>query len=228
MIYFNKKGQAAAEMAIFGSIVIFVLSVLIAYVQKLNDQQLSKMESFRQALQKANTYQGKETESPGASVQYFLAQNRRHADLAGGFGKGVTESVNSDASVYWAIPTASHYGSSGGGTSTDLRLAKINDDQKQGNLGNDSKGAEFFVNLKSGNSDAPGLEYNETKYKGEGAAGITNTRNSGRKETIATTLPSVNVTQYSYRDPSGQYRYYSEVPSYARKVEKRMQWQTAH
>ncbi|MDD5595367.1 MAG: hypothetical protein PHY94_03870, partial [Candidatus Omnitrophica bacterium] len=182
MICFNKRGQAAAEMAIFGSIVIFVLSVLIAYIQKLNDQQLSKMESFRQALQKANTYQGNESESPGASVEYFLAQNRRHADLAGGFGKGVTESVNSDASVYWAIPTASHYGSSGGGNPTDLRLAKINDDQKQADLE-----GEFFVNLKSGNSDGPGLEYNETKYKGEGAGGITNTRNSTRKETIATT-----------------------------------------
>ncbi|MDD2752590.1 MAG: hypothetical protein PHN59_05620 [Candidatus Omnitrophica bacterium] len=220
---FARRGQAAAEMAIFGSIILFVLSVLIAYVQKLNDQQLSKMESFRRALQKATTYQDEESESPGASVQYFLVQNRRHADLTGGFGKGVTETLHSDASVYWAIPTASHYGSSGQGSSIDLQLARINDDEKASTLNK-----EFSINLQSGTDDEPGLEYNEIKFKGENTGSITNNRNSERKETIITTLPGINIKQYSYRDPSGQYRYYSDVPGSARKVQKRMQWQTAH
>ncbi|MDD4900342.1 MAG: hypothetical protein PHT31_05430 [Candidatus Omnitrophica bacterium] len=219
----HERGQAVAEMAIFGSIVIFVLSVLIAYVQKLNDQQLSKMESFRRALQKATTYQDTETESPGASVQYLLVQHRRHADLAGGFGKGITVPTHSDASVYWAIPTASHYGSSGGGASTDMQIARINDDERSS-----TAAGEFSINLKSGTDDEAGLEYNETKYKGESKGSIVNSRDSARKETVTTTFPGADIKQYSYRDPSGQYRYYSEVPSSARRVQKRMQWQTAH
>jgi len=220
----HKRGQAVAEMAIFGSIVIFVLSVLIAYVQKLNDQQLSKMESFRRALQKATTYQDTETESPGASVQYLLVQHRRHADLAGGFGKGITVPTHSDASVYWAIPTASHYDTSGEGESTDLQLAKINDNEER----RSSDEEEFSINLQSGTEDTPGVEYKEIKLKNESTGSISNSRTSERKETIITRLPGVTKQQYSYRDPSGQYRYYSEVPSSARRVQKRLQWQTAH
>ena len=51
-ILYNKRGQAAVEMAIFGVIVLMVFGTLLSYLQKLNDQQYIQMETFRQSLAK--------------------------------------------------------------------------------------------------------------------------------------------------------------------------------
>lgn len=45
----NTKGQALAELAIFGSILLFVLGVFLQYGIKMNQQQHLQMQAFRQA-----------------------------------------------------------------------------------------------------------------------------------------------------------------------------------
>lgn len=219
----NCRGQGVLELALFGAIFLVVAGVLISYVQRLNDQQYVKMEVFRRALQKANTYQGKKAESPGASVQMVQVEHRRHADVSGGqFGKGMTQYATSDAHVFWAIPTEGAYDStnfsSDGAKSKDLPVAKINDDEKEiSPLPN-----EFYVNTKMQ------LEYAEAKVKSESPGMIANSRQSQRKENIYTTVPGMSIAQDSYRDQDGQYRYYSDVPSSAKSEERSMSWQTAN
>jgi hypothetical protein len=219
-----KRGQAILEMALFAAIIVVVLGALIAYVQRLNDQQYVKMESFRRALQKANTYQGAESESPGASVQMFQVEDRRHVDLEGGYAKGVTQTMNADASVFWAVPTEGAYEERGGespGDSVfpkDALVARINDDERE----HEELPNEFYINSRSQ------LEYTEDYNKNETSSNITNDRYSRRKEILETQIPEVDIVQHSYRDPEGQYRYYSDVPSDERIVDRRMNWSTNH
>ena len=47
------RGQAVAELAIFGSLILLVFSIILMYGQRLETQQQVKMEAFRKALQKA-------------------------------------------------------------------------------------------------------------------------------------------------------------------------------
>jgi hypothetical protein len=57
-MYFKRKGQAATELAIFGSIILVAFSYLIVYSEKLNREQHYLMRSFRRALGKAHEVNG--------------------------------------------------------------------------------------------------------------------------------------------------------------------------
>jgi hypothetical protein len=96
-------GQAVLEMAIFGSLILFIFGVLISQLQRLNDQQYVQMEAFRRALYQAcrNNTGGS---GAGSSVQYSLIQNRRYADTSNNFRKGATQILSAGASLSWAVP----------------------------------------------------------------------------------------------------------------------------
>jgi len=99
----NKKGQAVLEMAVFGSIILFIFGVLLSQLQRLNDQQYVQMEAFRRALYHAcrdNTGGS----GAGSSVQYSMIQNRRYADTSSNFRKGTAQILSAGASVSWAVP----------------------------------------------------------------------------------------------------------------------------
>lgn len=224
----NQKGQAAIEMAVLGGIILFVLGVLISYIQKTNDQQYVKMESFRRALQKANTYQGEEAESPGASVQVVQVEDRRQADIFGGFGKGMAQMQNNDASVFWAVPTEGFYTGSGPSEESvpqDIVASRINDDE----LNTGELPTEFYIDQQSGdlNQGIPGLTFQERKIKLEAGSLMLNLRDSVRKEQLSTEMAGNLIIQDSYRDPEGQYRYYSEVPEPAQETRRQVQWLTS-
>lgn len=89
----GKKGQAAVELAIFGSLILVAFSVLLMYGQRLESQQQVKMEAFRKALQKAYQHNG--------SVNYTFKKEARSFNLFGGFGQGQPSTVSSTASVLW-------------------------------------------------------------------------------------------------------------------------------
>jgi hypothetical protein len=213
-------------MAVLGGIILFVLGVLISYIQKVNDQQYIKMESFRRALQKANTYQGEEGESPGASVEVVQVEDRRQLDIFGSFGKGITQTQSNDASVFWAVPTEGFYsgGAAEGSVPQDIVTAKINDDEQK----IEELPREFYIDKQSGefSEENPGLAFQERKIKLEAPGIMLNLRDSVRKEQLSTDIAGNQITQYSYRDPEGQYRYYSEVPEPAREVRRQVQWFT--
>jgi len=91
--YVKNSGQAAVELAIFGSLILLVFSVLLMYGQRLDNQQQVKMEAFRRALQKAYERNG--------SVSYTLKKEGRTFNLFSGFGQGQSSTVGSTASILW-------------------------------------------------------------------------------------------------------------------------------
>jgi hypothetical protein len=246
------RAQAITEMAIFGSLMLMICAVLIGYIQRFNDQQYVQMEAFRRAQAKANTYQGPTSEGAGASVQYTLLQHRKQMDagLSGNFRKGNTQLFSGGASVYWAIPKS-------GDQADSLMVYKVNEDAE--NVTNyrdfvpvehdstDDTGADRpeYWSFDTGNmTSSSNADFQETIVKSENAAGITNTKTSQSKESVAIRIPYevtvrqtadpnyravavdstgapivgdlVNVQQYMYKDANdGQYKFSSQAPDEA-------------
>ena len=242
---FNRKGQAVAEMAIFGSLVLLLFGSLLSYGQRYNDQQYVQMEAFRRALKKANDGLGTEGSGAGASARYQLIENRRHADLSGNFRKGSAQSFSSSSNVFWAVPSM-------GQRAGNLNVYKINEDEKQVNYRDyvpeeQDETRSFQTEELSTNSD---LSFRETVIKDETPpkiinneeipAKITNSNVSQLQETIITTIPytvkekgSDNIieegvfwapVQGLYRDTDGQYKYRESTAGTV--VERAKTWRT--
>ncbi len=196
MLGINKKGQAMVEMAIFGSLILFVFGMLISYTQRMNEQQYIQMEAFRRGLEKACTYAGSEDSGAGASVQYTLMENKRLADLSDSFRKGNPTTIRGSSSVFWAIPQT--------GSQPDNKIVyKINDDE-----------ATFDKDTKVESiSSVTGTDFTENMQKVESPQDITTGRSSQLTDTITTTLTDEDgstvwqVKQGAYRDADGQIRY---------------------
>lgn len=225
----DKKGQAIVEIAIFGSIILFVFGVLLAYLQQFNDQQYIQMENFRLSLERACNY--KITSGAGASVQTVSLQNRHHSDLSSGFKKGGDRSFSASSSVLWSIPAAGTQGKS-------AMFYKINEDTTEIDYRDFiGKGEEKDYSLRSEQLQTDSdTTFSERLEKTEDLQNITTKRNSSLSESITTTVPyTIRVkdkdddddndvilrsgtlasqTQYLYRDKKdGQYKYSSNVPA---------------
>lgn len=233
---FNNKGQAVAEMALFGSLVLLIFSVLISYAQRYNDQQYVQMEAFRRALQKACVYQSVESEGAGASVRFNLIQNRRHADLSGSFKKGSPQTLSAVSNVFWAVPGA-------GKKAYTLTAYKVNEDEKEidyrAYVPSDKDEEQSF--RPGATLSTSTTEFNEANTKEETPQGIINTRTSRITDTITTTIPYavvlkndesvvvsegelLNLAQGLYRDADGQYKYSSQAVG--TEVERGKRWST--
>lgn len=193
----NQKGQALAEMALFGSLILMLFAALLSYLQRSNDQQYVQMESFRRALAKGNTAQGDAAEGAGASVQLTLLQNRRYSDLSEAFRKGSPQALSASSNVFWAVPKV-------GSKPDNAIVFKVNDDEKE--IINDT--------VKVDNIDSSQkTSFEEANIKQETPSAITNTRTSKLKDTVTTKFLDKEgnlvweVTQGAYRDEKGQYRY---------------------
>ena len=88
------KCQAAAELAIFGALILTVLGVILSYGQRFDFQQHVKMEAFRKALREAY-YRN-------ATISYTYRKDSRSADAFGGFGLGQPSTAQASASIMWA------------------------------------------------------------------------------------------------------------------------------
>ena len=122
--YNHKRGQVLAEIAVYGSIILFIFATLLSYLQHLNDQQYLKMETFRRTLMKAHNYQGLSLDRGGAAVQLVHLENRHHSDILGGFREGERDTVSASSSVNWQVPNWDFEGSS------SLLSYRINEDER--------------------------------------------------------------------------------------------------
>ncbi len=53
----NRKGQATAEIAVFGALILLALGALLNYTRTIREQQLTEQQVFRQALKDANEHE---------------------------------------------------------------------------------------------------------------------------------------------------------------------------
>ena len=88
-----RKAQAAAEMAIFGTLILILFSTILTYGQRFDFRQKVKMEAFRRALQ--------ESYYRNAGVSYSYKRHSRLTDLFSGFGQGQQKDAQASASVMW-------------------------------------------------------------------------------------------------------------------------------
>jgi hypothetical protein len=104
----NKKGQAAAELAILGTLIIAAFAYIMTFGQSLGALQQTKMETFRRALQKAYIR--------NASVNYALRKDLRAASVTAGFFQGQGISPESSASLTWQKGRSGDYQSTNQGS----------------------------------------------------------------------------------------------------------------
>lgn len=250
----NERGQAVIELALLGSMTIFVFSVLVNYIQRFNDQQYMQMKVFRIALEKACNHDG--SSGAGSSVEMNILETRRQASVNGDFGKGVSQPVSASASVNWAIPGDN----SDKNDDEDQRAEKneplslfvyrVNDNEKTINkrkyVPYDQRKKWYFT-IEDTVTDTD-TEYTGTVEKQEDAGGITNSRSANLKETIHTNITCAvkkkdsgggdtdkdtilkksefwDVTQGAYRDSNdGQYKYSEQVVG--KELERERTWRT--
>ena len=197
--YLNKRGQTLTELAIFGTLILFLFGVLLSNLQRLNDQQYTQMEAFRRTLYVANTggLTPAEKVPGGSAAQMTVMENRRNVDLSGYYMKGNTQSVSASSNVFWAVPAV-------GVQPTQRTYVKVNDDYSP-----DLAEEESVENIDS----ASETSFSDSLGRQETPEAITVTKSSTLKDTITTTLVDKDkntiweVTQGLYRDPDGQYRY---------------------
>jgi hypothetical protein len=244
----TQKGQSVVELAIMGGIILMLFGIILSHIQRLNDQQYVEMETFRRALEKANTYRGVNSEGAGASVQLTQMQNRRHSDLSPEFRKGSPSSAGHSANVFWAVPKV-------GEEPDNLIVYKINEDEEVFKY-NDlvpkvevDKGEEqpysFRIETTTVDSDT---DFTETTRKQETPGALTTTRESSLEDVVNTRitytvrikdndnnpdndpilkgpLELVDKTQWLYRDAKdGQYKYSEQATGNT--VERGRSWTT--
>ncbi len=89
----NKHGQAAAELAILGILIITAFSYIMNFGQSMGAQQQTKMESFRRALQKAYIR--------NAGTSYTLKKTVNIASPNAGFYQGQGLAPEASTNVTW-------------------------------------------------------------------------------------------------------------------------------
>lgn len=99
MLYCGRRGQAATELAVLGSLVLIIFSFLINYSERLNRKQSYIQQTFRAAL--------KEARSANSSASFTKVAFRRMPNAYSPYELGQLDSFSSSASVYWSDGTGS-------------------------------------------------------------------------------------------------------------------------
>ena len=97
----TKNGQAAVELAIFGSLILTGFAVLLSYSQTFTEQQALQQQAFRMALRKAYSENG--------FVSYNIIKHHRAPNIFGNFGQGNRESISAGSSVLWSMGEAKSF-----------------------------------------------------------------------------------------------------------------------
>jgi len=103
----SKKGQAILELALFGSILILCLGLLIRYGLSINYSQRLQMEAFRQAVKRA--YSGRNT---FVNASYTILEDKPIPNPADPFGASERSVFGASAGAVWSnqVYAASEYG----------------------------------------------------------------------------------------------------------------------
>lgn len=94
--YFSKKAQALLELAVFGSIIIMLIGILINYGLRYNLQVKSMQDAYRKALKYAS--EAVNGESP-SSVSYVSIEDIHIPDPSNPFAIGAIIPISASASV---------------------------------------------------------------------------------------------------------------------------------
>jgi hypothetical protein len=100
----SKKGQALVELAIFGSILLFCLAMLIQYGLDANYQQQAQMEAFRKT-QKLAFYK----DGLGASTSLVIIKDKAMPDPRDQWGFAERQPIVGAGSVTWNTNLAATY-----------------------------------------------------------------------------------------------------------------------
>ncbi|MDD4907722.1 MAG: hypothetical protein PHJ00_01510 [Candidatus Omnitrophica bacterium] len=176
----NNSAQATTELAIFGSLIIICLAVLISYGQSLQEQQILQQQAFRAALKKAY--------DENAFASYNIIKNPRTANLFGGYGEGGRSSTSAGASVAWCL-----------GTPEEKSYYTINEDEFELPDGTKIKDVET--------STSTGYTSQETRY--EDPTARVSTKQARLTDTITTYLRTETGTDIVVTqglDSDGRYR----------------------
>lgn len=103
-VYFNRKAQALVEVAIFGAILLMVLSALIRYGITYNQRQSLNMRAFRKSLSESIN-----TNRPDAQATVYLVEDKHVPDVGDMFGVGDIDTVEASASVVWGNTLQEEY-----------------------------------------------------------------------------------------------------------------------
>lgn len=95
-LYFNRSGQALLELAVFGSILIMLLGILVNYGLRYNNQVRAMQTAFRQGLKYAA--ESVKDDTPG-SVSYLFLEDKHIPSPSDPFGIGSVIPVSASASV---------------------------------------------------------------------------------------------------------------------------------
>ena len=93
MLY-NKKAQAATELAVLGSLIIVAFSFLIQYSEKINRQQSNIQQTFRAALGEAR--------GANSSASYTKVAFRRMPNVSNPMELGQQQNFSSSSNVLWS------------------------------------------------------------------------------------------------------------------------------
>ena len=116
MSLINDKGQAAAELAILGILILLAFSFVMNFGQSLGRVQQIKMESFRRALKKAYDKNG--------SASYTLKKNSNLASVNSSFFQGQDSAAENTGSVTWSKGLSGPKGTKDEGTYAYWQLNK--------------------------------------------------------------------------------------------------------
>lgn len=235
--FLSLTGQAATEMAVFGSIILVIFSSLLVYNQMQNEEQYVTMEAFRRALQTAN---GVKAGDEGASVSLNVIQYRRFADVFSNFWQGNRNMLSAGASVYWAVPNLEDE------KLKNLSIVRLNEDPKDLTtvLRLDDSDTNNDLQLRDITIAPAEMNFSETTDKIEDKAQIQNIRSSDLSESITTNLEivdpglnkdsegddiavrTISINQRLYRDSDGQYKYKSGLAN--QPITRQKKWVTPH
>lgn len=94
--WINNTGQSILELAIFGSILLFVLSLLVQYGLSLNYDQNLKMQTFRKALTLA-----RQRADTSRQIELTVVKDQTIPNPADQFGASETSPYTAQASAAW-------------------------------------------------------------------------------------------------------------------------------
>ncbi len=101
---FPQKGQALMELAIFGSVLLFCLAMLVQYGMEANYQQQVEMEAFRKAQKMAFNRSG-----PNAATSLVLIKDKGIPDPRDQFGYAERNPTVSGQNVVWDTEQQAQY-----------------------------------------------------------------------------------------------------------------------
>lgn len=194
----TNRAQATTELAIFGSLILVCLAVLISYGQSLQEQQILQQQAFRKALKKAY--------DENAFVSYNIIKNPRTVNVFGRYGEGSRGGTSAGASVNWIL-----------GEPAEKSYYQVNEDTVE-----IPEGSEIWdVETEAITS------YKGEETRSEDAVGIVSVKKANLIETLITHLKvksgsDIVITQGL--DADGRYR----QSAVGTEVSKEREWVTPH